>query len=101
MASVRARIQAALGRHAVITGWSYGVLPTAGADGAQAAVGAVASGIGDAGNVRVLVVVDADQLDPVADADALEELRRAPDGARLAYEVAYQVRERQWRRWWR
>jgi hypothetical protein len=43
------------------------------------------------------LVVDAHQLDPVADADAIEELGRAPDGARLAYGVAYQVRERWWR----
>jgi Na+-transporting NADH:ubiquinone oxidoreductase subunit NqrF len=99
MASLRARIQAGLGCEAVITGWSYRLLPEAADGTAQVTVRAAAGGIGDAGNMRVLMVVDARHLDPVADADALNELRRAPEGARLACEVAYQVRERWWRRW--
>ncbi|SPL88852.1 unnamed protein product [[Actinomadura] parvosata subsp. kistnae] len=41
--------------------------------------------------------MDASQLGPVADADALQELRRAPQVAGLVYEVAFQVRARWWR----
>ncbi|MEQ4720451.1 hypothetical protein [Nonomuraea sp. B19D2] len=80
MAGLPVRIQAGLGRDAVITGWSYRLIVLAEADSVQAAVRAVAGGIGDPGNLRMLVMVDADQLDPVADADALEQLRHAPEG---------------------
>ncbi|WP_080038728.1 Na+/H+ antiporter NhaA [[Actinomadura] parvosata] len=51
-----ARIQAGLGRDAVITGLSYRLLAPAEAGSAQAAVRAVADGIGDPGNLRMLVV---------------------------------------------
>ncbi|NBE97219.1 hypothetical protein FE391_26060 [Nonomuraea sp. KC401] len=89
---VRARIQAELGRDAVITGWSYRLLSVEERGSAAAAVRAAAGGIGDRGNVRMLLVVEAEALDPVADADALALLAGAPAGSRVAYEIAYRVR---------
>jgi hypothetical protein len=111
VAGVRARIRVGLGSDAgPDSGRSrfrrcdHGMAVSAGvraeADSAQAAVRAVAGGIEHAvGEMQVLVVVvDAHQLDAVADADAIEELGRAPDGARPPYGVAYQVRKRWWHR---
>ncbi|MET9340387.1 hypothetical protein [Nonomuraea sp. NPDC003804] len=46
---------------------------------------AVTDSIGDPGNVRMLLVVDAGQLDPHDDAEALTELRRAELERRLGH----------------
>ncbi|GGL46960.1 hypothetical protein GCM10014719_55350 [Planomonospora parontospora subsp. antibiotica] len=96
VSALRARIRAALGPGVQITGWSYRLLAPHEHRSARAAAGAARGAIGDAGDLRVLLAVDGGDLDPVADAEAITCLRRAPAGTRPAYEIAY--RTGGWRR---
>jgi hypothetical protein len=89
MASFRAMVHGALGVDAVITGWAYRLLGPDEAVSPRSAVRAVSGAIGDRGNARILLIVGAEQLDPVEDADALALLASAPQDGRLAYEIAF------------
>jgi hypothetical protein len=91
VSGLRDLVTSALGAEAVVTGWLYVLLTPAQANDPTAAVAAVRAGIGDIGNLRVLLVVSAGDLDPVADADAFRVLRQAPEGSWLAYEISYQL----------
>ncbi|GGK94061.1 hypothetical protein Ppa06_69990 [Planomonospora parontospora subsp. parontospora] len=104
MRALPARIAAELDRTADITGWSYRLLSAGHVRSAQAVVSAARGGIGDAGEVRLLLVVGADHLDPVTDADLIAQLAAAPPGTCLVCEIACRIRSRTWRRcldWWR
>ncbi|MFF3445398.1 hypothetical protein [Streptosporangium sp. NPDC002721] len=87
MRALPTRIAPEPDRTADVTAWSYRLLSADQAKSARAAVSAARGGVGDAGNVRLLLVVGADHLDPVADADGIAQLA-APPGTRLICEIA-------------
>jgi hypothetical protein len=88
MTGVVEHVRAALGDDVDITGWIYRLLSSDEAAEPALVHAAAQVDVQDRGNLRVLLIVDAEALDPVEDCEALHLLNHDPAGARLAYEVA-------------